>query len=68
MNTRPSTNNKPAVKSFRQGKDGDGHLSIEASGDGRVWAAAIVGLDQKAVDQQLEKLKKAGAQIARPAK
>ena len=66
MSKPPST--KPAVKTFRQGRDGDGQLSIEVSDDGRTWTAGVVGLDQAAVDRQLIRLKQAGAKIARAAR
>ena len=68
MSAPPSIKPKPKPRSFRRGLDEFGTFSIEASANGgRNWEATIVGLDLKYVDTQLAKLKKAGAQIARPA-
>jgi len=66
MSAPPSTKLKP--KLFRRGLDAFGTFSIEASSDGRHWEAAIIGLDQKFADDKIARLKKAGAQVVRPAK
>ena len=53
--------------SFRQGWDADGCMSIEVSANGKHWSPSIIGLDKAAVDKQFQRLKQAGAHIARPA-
>jgi hypothetical protein len=65
----PAGTAKPReAKTFRMGRDAYGTRSIEVSSDGHEWTAAIVGLDEAYVKTQLDRLRKNGARVARPAK